>query len=555
MTKKIFAGIIIVSVVIMVVCTGLVMGVMYDYLGDKIDDELRDEALMIKAAIETESHEYLEKIKDDEELDSRITLIDTKGVVIFDSEADYEEMPSHLDREEVEKALTVGEGYAVRHSNTLSEDTRYYALKLENGSVLRVASNHYSQMALALDTIGVVVIIVAILLALGIIISAQITRGIIKPINDIDLDEPHISDDYEELLPLVKRINQQNKKIYIQMENLRKQQNEFKIIIQNMREGLLIIDMDKEVLTYNSGALRLLAAENQEKVEDVFQLNGSQGFRNAVEKALAGEHCRTMITVGETSCEIMADPVYEKNLVTGAVIIIIDVTEREKGEILRREFTSNVSHELKTPLTSIYGVSDMLEADLVKPEDVKTFVGTIKEESARLISLIDDIIKLSRLDEDNVMGESGPVDVMAVAEDVVRRLETKAAKEKVTLSLSGSNSKILGVESIVDEILYNLCENAIKYNKIDGKVDLSITQIGDECIVSVKDTGIGIPKADIKRVFERFYRVDKSHSKETGGTGLGLSIVKHAVTYLKGTIEIESVEKEGTKIILKFKAI
>lgn len=555
MTKKIFAGIIIVSVVIMVVCTGLVMGVMYDYLGDKIDDELRDEALMIKAAIETENHEYLEKIKDDEELDSRITLIDTNGVVIFDSEADYEEMPSHFDREEVEKALTAGEGYAVRHSNTLSEDTRYYALKLENGSVLRVASNHYSQMALALDTIGVVVIIVAILLALGIIISAQITRGIIKPINDIDLDEPHISDDYEELLPLVKRINQQNKKIYIQMENLRKQQNEFKIITQNMREGLLIIDMDKEVLTYNSGALRLLAAENQEKVEDVFQLNGSQGFRNAVEKALAGEHCRTMITVGETSCEIMAGPVYEKNLVTGAVIIILDVTEREKGEILRREFTSNVSHELKTPLTSIYGVADMLEADLVKPEDVKTFVGTIKEESARLISLIDDIIKLSRLDEDNVMGESGPVDVMAVAEDVVRRLEPKAAKEKVTLSLSGSNSKILGVESIVDEILYNLCENAIKYNKIDGKVDLSITQIGDECIVSVKDTGIGIPKADIKRVFERFYRVDKSHSKETGGTGLGLSIVKHAVTYLKGTIEIESVEKEGTKIILKFKAI
>ncbi len=555
MTKKIFAGIIIVSVVIMVVCTGLVMGVMYDYLGDKIDDELRDEALMIKAAIETENHEYLEKIKDDEELDSRITLIDTKGVVIFDSEVDYEEMPSHLDREEVEKALTVGEGYAVRHSNTLSEDTRYYALKLENGSVLRVASNHYSQMALALDTIGVVVIIVAILLALGIIISAQITRGIIKPINDIDLDAPHISDDYEELLPLVKRINQQNKKIYIQMENLRKQQNEFKIITQNMREGLLIIDMDKEVLTYNSGALKLLAAENQEKVEDVFQLNGSQGFRNAVEKALAGEHCRTMITVGETSCEIMAGPVYEKNLVTGAVIIILDVTEREKGEILRREFTSNVSHELKTPLTSIYGVADMLEADLVKPEDVKTFVGTIKEESARLISLIDDIIKLSRLDEDNVMGESGPVDVMTVAEDVVRRLEPKAAKEKVTLSLCGTNSKILGVESIVDEILYNLCENAIKYNKIDGRVDLSITQIGDECIVSVKDTGIGIPKADIKRVFERFYRVDKSHSKETGGTGLGLSIVKHAVTYLKGTIEIESVEKEGTEIILKFKAI
>ena len=555
MTRRIFIGIILVSLISMLVGTGLVMGVVYDYLGEKIDNELHDEALMVQTALNLAGDNYLEVLKENETLDSRITLVSHNGEVIFDSEVSPASMDNHMGREDIEEALLYGEGYAVRHSVTISKDTRYHALKLDDGNILRLASEHYSQLALILDTFGVVVIIIAIMMGLGIIISARITRGIIKPVNDIDLDAPVIPDGYDELAPLLQRINQQNKKIQGQMTNLKKQQNEFNIITQNMSEGLLMIDKDKEILTYNKSALSLLDAEDCNQSGSVLQLNRSESFRNAVEKALDGKHHREMLTVGETICEIISNPVLDKGEVTGAVLLIIDVTEKEKGEHLRREFTSNVSHELKTPLTSIYGVSDMLTTGLVKQEDVAGFAGTIKEESARLISLIEDIIKLSRLDEESIPHEKHPVDVYEVAQDVIKRLEAKAKKEDVTVTLSGSYVSINGIESVVDEILYNLCENAIKYNKPKGSVDIKVNRIGNECIIKIEDTGIGIPKADLGRVFERFYRVDKSHSKATGGTGLGLSIVKHAVSYLDGTIDIESVENIGTRIILKFFAI
>lgn len=555
MTKRIFTGIILVSLVTMLACTGLVMGVMYDYLGQKIDDELRDEAKMVEIALSSGGVEYLEKIDEAEDIESRITLIKSDGQVLFDSEANSDEMGSHLEREEVKEALSEGEGYAIRHSNTLAQDTRYYALKMDNGDILRLSSSHYSQMALVLDTFGMVLVIVVILIALGAVISARITRGIIKPINDIDLDSPDIKENYEEIVPLLHRIHQQNNKIKKQMENLKKQQNEFKIITENMAEGLIIIDKDMEILTYNSSAIRMLAAEECSRAENVLRLNRSEAFRTAVKESLNGNHCTTVLSLEESVCEIIANPVYDGGKVTGAILIIIDITEKERGEVLRREFTSNVSHELKTPLTSIYGVSDMLSGDLVRPEDVKTFASTIKEESARLISLIEDIIKLSQLDENTVLDENQPLDVLGIAKDVARRLKSKADEGHVALEVSGSAVRIMGVESILDEIIYNLCDNAIKYNKEGGSVRISVKLLDGDCLLTVKDTGIGIPRSDIKRVFERFYRVDKSHSKATGGTGLGLSIVKHAVAYLGGQLDIESAEGEGTEINIKFKAV
>lgn len=555
MTKRIFTGIILVSLVTMLACTGLVMGVMYDYLGQKIDDELRDEAKMVEIALSSGGVEYLEKIDEAEDIESRITLIKSDGQVLFDSEANSDEMGSHLEREEVKEALSEGEGYAIRHSNTLAQDTRYYALKMDNGDILRLSSSHYSQMALVLDTFGMVLVIVVILIALGAVISARITRGIIKPINDIDLDSPDIKENYEEIVPLLHRIHQQNNKIKKQMENLKKQQNEFKIITENMAEGLIIIDKDMEILTYNSSAIRMLAAEECSRAENVLRLNRSEAFRTAVKESLNGNHCTTVLSLEESVCEIIANPVYDGGKVTGAILIIIDITEKERGEVLRREFTSNVSHELKTPLTSIYGVSDMLSGDLVRPEDVKTFASTIKEESARLISLIEDIIKLSQLDENTVLDENQPLDVLGIAKDVARRLKSKADEGHVALEVSGSAVRIMGVESILDEIIYNLCDNAIKYNKEGGSVRISVKLLDGDCLLTVKDTGIGIPRSDIKRVFERFYRVDKSHSKATGGTGLGLSIVKHAVAYLGGQLDIESSEGEGTEINIKFKAV
>jgi len=555
MTKRIFIGIVLVALVSMLAGTGLVMGVVYDYLGEKIDDELYDQAQMVQEAIALQGDKYLDTLKNNTNLDSRVTVVAPDGEVIFDSKADPASMQNHIGREEIDEALLTGEGYAVRNSSTISKDTRYYAVKMADGNILRIASEHYSQLALTFDTFGVVIVIIAVLFGFGIIISARITRGIIKPINDINLDSPEIPEGYNELAPLLQRISQQNKKIRGQMANLKKQQNEFNIITQNMSEGLLIIDKEMEILTYNKSALELLDAADCNQSGSVLKLNRSEAFRNSVEEALGGIHHREMLTVGETICEIIANPVLDKGKVTGAVLLIIDVTEKEKGEHLRREFTSNVSHELKTPLTSIYGVSDMLTTGLVKHEDVAGFAGTIKEESARLISLIEDIIKLSQLDEESIPHQKHPIDIFGVARDVVRRLESKAKRENVTVNLSGDSVNIMGIESVVDEILYNLCENAIKYNKPEGTVDVTVNRIGEECIVKVEDTGIGIPKADLGRVFERFYRVDKSHSKATGGTGLGLSIVKHAVSYLDGTIDIESVENVGTRIILKFLAI
>ena len=398
-----------------------------------------------------------------------------------------------------------------------------------------------------------IIITVAVLIMLSVFISYRVARAIIKPINDIDLDNPDINENYEELGPLLHRIHQQNNRIKRQMEKLRKSREEFNIITKNMSEGLIIIDKDTEILTYNRSATEMLGGGDGRQIEgSVLKLNRSEPFRKAVSEALEGNNSQVYLTEGDATYEIISNPVREEEEVTGAILIVMDVTEREKGEKLRREFTSNVSHELKTPLTSIYGVSDMLASGMVKDEDVAGFAGTIKEESARLISLIDDIIKLSRLDESTVPQETEIIDVFGSARDVVRRLSGKASENDIELSFSGEPSEIKGVQHILDEIVYNICENAIKYNRPGGFVKVSVRNEGSESLITVADNGIGIPKADRERVFERFYRVDKSHSKQIGGTGLGLSIVKHGVIYLGGKINLESEEGVGTVITVGF---
>ena len=460
-------------------------------------------------------------------------------------------MENHLEREEVKEALTDGIGKASRTSYTLEEDTRYYAKKTADGNVIRISTSHYSQLGLLLDTFGMIIITVSVLIVLSVFISYRVARAIVKPINDIDLDNPDISENYEELGPLLHRIHQQNIKIKGQMENLRRSREEFSIITENMSEGLIIIDKDAEILTYNRSAAHMLRSSGGRTEGSVLKLNRSEPFRKAVNKALSGKNATTYLDEGNSVYEIIANPASDKDEVTGAIIIIMDVTEKERGETLRREFTSNVSHELKTPLTSIYGVSDMLASGLVKPEDVAGFAGTIKEEASRLISLIDDIIKLSRLDESTGPQQMETIDVFETARDAVNRLSVKAQSANVELSLSGEPSEIVGVQHILDEIIYNVCENAIKYNRPGGFVRISVRNDDDESLITVSDSGIGIPKADRERVFERFYRVDKSHSKEIGGTGLGLSIVKHGVMYLGGRVELESEEGKGTVVTVR----
>ena len=553
MTKKILAGVIGVSLVIMLVCVGLVMGIMYDYMGEKIDEQMASEAILAEEAWLTGGEAFLDRMEDRPDIKSRITLIDSQGKVLYDSVADQSSMENHMEREEVKEALTEGIGKASRTSYTLAEDTRYYAKKTADGNIVRISTSHYSQLGLLLDTFGMIIITVAVLIMLSVFISYRVARAIIKPINDIDLDNPDISENYEELGPLLHRIHQQNNRIKRQMEKLRKSREEFNIITKNMSEGLIIIDKDTEILTYNRSATEMLGGGDGRQIEgSVLKLNRSEPFRKAVSEALEGNNSQVYLTEGEATYEIISNPVREEEEVTGAILIVMDVTEREKGEKLRREFTSNVSHELKTPLTSIYGVSDMLASGMVKAEDVAGFAGTIKEESARLISLIDDIIKLSRMDESTVPQETEIIDVCGSARDVVSRLSGKASENKVELSFEGEPSEIKGVQHILDEIVYNICENAIKYNRPGGFVKVSVRNEGSESLITVADNGIGIPKTDRERVFERFYRVDKSHSKQIGGTGLGLSIVKHGVIYLGGKINLESEEGVGTVITVGF---
>ena len=553
MTKKILAGVIGVSLVIMLVCVGLVMGIMYDYMGEKIDEQMASEAILAEEAWLTGGEAFLDRMEDRPDIKSRITLIDSQGKVLYDSVADQSSMENHMEREEVKEALTEGIGKASRTSYTLAEDTRYYAKKTADGNIVRISTSHYSQLGLLLDTFGMIIITVAVLIMLSVFISYRVARAIIKPINDIDLDNPDINENYEELGPLLHRIHQQNNRIKRQMEKLRKSREEFNIITKNMSEGLIIIDKDTEILTYNRSATEMLGGGDGRQIEgSVLKLNRSEPFRKAVSEALEGNNSQVYLTEGDATYEIISNPVREEEEVTGAILIVMDVTEREKGEKLRREFTSNVSHELKTPLTSIYGVSDMLASGMVKAEDVAGFAGTIKEESARLISLIDDIIKLSRMDESTVPQETEIIDVCGSARDVVSRLSGKASENKVELSFEGEPSEIKGVQHILDEIVYNICENAIKYNRPGGFVKVSVRNEGSESLITVADNGIGIPKTDRERVFERFYRVDKSHSKQIGGTGLGRSIVKHGVIYLGGKINLESEEGVGTVITVGF---
>lgn len=563
MSKKIFIGVVSVSLVTMLICAGLLMGILYDYMGVKLDEQLAEEAVLVEEGWLAGGSEYLENLETRADMSSRITLLSPDGDVLYDSAYDTHKMENHMQRDEVREALQEGEGFATRVSYTLEQDMRYYAKMTADGNIIRISMSHNSRMRLMLDMSGMLLLLLAILLILGAAISYKIARAIVKPINDINLDRPDMQTSYEELRPLLHRISIQNESIRKQIEKLRKSREEFNIITENMSEGFLIIDKDAEVLTYNSGTLRMLGAVSAVRspldVEgSVFKLNRSQPFRKAVSEALDGRRSQDYMEENGCTYEIIASPVKDGKGVSGAVLILIDVTERERAERMRREFTSNVSHELKTPLTSIYGVSDMLAAGIVKAEDAQGFAASIKSESARMITLIDDIMKLSRLDESNTDCDD-KANLWEVVQNVLGRLQGKAAENEITLcaECNGENDEntaaiVKGEEYIVDEIVHNLCENAIKYNKTGGRVHMSVNCEGNKCVLTVSDTGIGIPPNERERIFERFYRVDKSHSKKIGGTGLGLSIVKHGVQHIGGTIVLESEEGSGTTIKIVF---
>ena len=547
MTKRIFRATLTVALTVLLASLVLIVGVLHGYFQDRVLDELASRTSYIALGIEHEGMAYLE---DGFPNDCRVTWVAADGAVLWDNREDPAKMENHADRSEVHEALVLGRGHAARYSDTLSQKTLYYALRLSDGSVLRVSDTQYSVWMLVLQALQPVALVMVLAFCLALWLAGRLARQLVEPINAVDLNDPGDEIDYEELAPLVGKLRSQKRQISRQMEDLRRQREEFAAITGNMSEGLLVIDRDTRVLSYNAAALRLLNAQAPAEGESVLTLNREPGFRRCVEEALAGRRREELLEREDTCCRVLANPVEQDGAVTGAVLIVLDVTEKERREALRREFTANVSHELKTPLTSILGTAEILKNGMVKPENIPHFAGNIHREAQRLIGLVNDIIKLSRLDEGGPTAQWETVDLHAMAEEVLRQLAPAAEKQQVTMTLEGGAGPVRGVPQIVEEIVYNLCDNAIAYNKPGGSVRVTLSSAPEGERVTVADTGIGIPRELRERVFERFYRVDKSHS--SGGTGLGLSIVKHGAAYLGARVELDSEPGKGSTFTLTF---
>ena len=547
MTKRILKSILVVSVAVLVMSTTLTMGILYRYFGKQIGKELRREAAYLAIAVEKEGMEAFESLPPEAE---RVTYIAEDGSVLFDSEADEDSMENHGQREEIKEASEKGSGTAVRTSDTLSKKTLYYALRLKDNSILRVSSEQYNVPGIVGGMIQPVLIMLVIMAVLSYMIASRLSRNIVNPINALDLEHPEENQIYDEIAPLLTKINRQQKSLQKEISDAKRQQEEFSMITENMEEGLVVIDNHTEILSNNSSALNLLGAEPEKGRRSVLALNRSEDFQNAVERVLAGQHVLANMDLAGTSCQVTANPVSHENQVTGAVLLIQDVTERMRGEQMRREFTANVSHELKTPLTSISGFAEIIQDGYVKPEDTKKFAGRIFKEAQRLITLVNDVIKISQLDEGKIQFEKETVDLYEETREIFKHLEPKAEEAGVHMYLYGPHIKVNTVKTILEEILTNLCDNGVKYNKPGGSLTVTLSQDGEATQVVVEDTGIGIAQEDKNRIFERFYRVDKSHSKAIGGTGLGLSIVKHGSLFLGAKMKVESSLGEGSRFIL-----
>ncbi len=549
MTKKIFKSIMFVCALVLAVGLAAVMGILYRNFDGQMRKELSKEAAYLAYGVEQQGVDYLKNIKDKS---ARITYIDQDGTVLFDNEADVSEMKNHSDRTEFQKAEKYGAGESSRYSDTLSEKTIYYALRLKDDTVLRVSGTQDSVLALVENLIFPLCGLLCLMLILSGIMASVISKRIVKPINELDLESPEENRIYEELSPLLSKIHRQNREIQNQLELAKQQQEEFALITENMQEGLIVIDKYTMILSANSSAWNLFHMDRVCQGESVYCLDREEEFRHVIEQVLSGEHTELVLKLNGSDIQLIANPVIRDKKTEGAVVLLVNVTEKLERESLRREFSANVSHELKTPLTSISGFAEIMQGGLVKCEDIPQFAGRIYKESQRLLQLVEDVIQISQLDEEKTSYTWEPVDVYQVCKNAFESLKEKAKRLNVHLYICGERMKMEAVRTLLEEAIYNVCDNAIKYNQNDGSVSVFLTQTAQEIQIVVKDTGVGIPKEDQDRVFERFYRVDKSHSKEIGGTGLGLSIVKHAVGALKGCVILRSEEGNGTEICMKF---
>ncbi len=549
MHNKIFRSSMLVTLLVLLSSIVLIMGILYDYFESQLINELKREAAYISIAIENEGIEYLDSIENENE---RITLIAPDGTVIADTVADTDVLENHIDREEVKEAIQNGSGTSSRYSDTLTEKIVYYALEMKDGNILRISARHYTVFTILFGLLQPIMIVVFISILLSLWLCHRVSVKIVEPINTLDLEHPENNETYEELTPFLKKIANQRKIIDKQLKDAMQMQEEFKLITENMSEGFLIIDSEMRILTHNTAAMKLLNMSAAES-ENVLSVNRSKAFRKMLERVLSGVRNESETESDGKYYRFIANPVLDENNIIGAVIVILDVTESVNSENLRREFTSNVSHELKTPLTSISGFAEIMKNGDTPNEMVIDFSNSIYDEAQRLISLVSDIMKISELDEKTVVYEKETVDLYSLSLEVAERLRAEADKKNIKINVIGDTAEVIGVRKILDEMIYNLCDNAIKYNKENGIVDIIVSLADSKVKLIVRDTGIGIPTAQQSRVFERFYRVDKARSKSIGGTGLGLAIVKHGAIYHNAEIELESKENAGTLVSVIFK--
>ena len=550
MTKKIFRSIFIVAMVVFLACLALIMGVLYSYYGSVQENQLAAELSFAAQGVEQNGLAYLTGLRGK---DNRLTWVAADGKVLFDSQTDAKEMENHAEREEIKKALKNGTGESARYSSTLTEQTVYYAKRLSDGSVLRISISRFTMLALGISMLQPMCIILVVALVLSGALAHSLSKRIVKPLEAVNLDKPMENDTYEELVPILTRLEQQHRQIRYQREELRERKNEFLAVISNMNEGLVLLGENETILSINPAAAGLFGTDRDYIGKNFISLERNRAIGKMISSAEKSGRGELAISRGGREYQLSASRVENGGKISGVVILIFDITEKIFAERNRREFTANVSHELKTPLQSIMGSAELMQNGLVKPDDLPQFARRIRSEAARLVTLIEDIIRLSQLDEQpDFMIEE--VDLSSLAREEINTLQLAADDKRVTLAFEGESVTVKGVRQLLHEVIYNLLDNAIKYNLDGGSVTVSVKAENEAVCLTVADTGIGIPSEYQTRIFERFYRVDKSHSKQIGGTGLGLSIVKHAVQYMNGKIDLKSESGAGTTITVTLPA-
>ena len=551
MTKRIFRSIFLVALAVLLASLGLIMGLLYSYYTQIQREQLKNQTLLAAQAAAHEGMEYFDGLTVP---DCRITWIASDGTVLYDDHSETDRMENHLEREEIREAMESGYGESARYSATLTESYFYSAQRLPDGTVIRLSMAQNSMLNLILAMAQPICVVLAVALVLSAFLAGRLSRAIVRPLNQLDLEDPMAGGYYSELTPLLRRLDAQQRQVRIQARDLAHRKNEFDTVTASMSEGLVLLNDQCQILILNPAARKILGLSHRSVGTDILSYDKGLGFQQMLLEALDGKRTETVVSLPSGEYELDTSPVVHEGRVTGVVLLLFDVTEKIRSEQLRREFTANVSHELKTPLHAICGYAELMAKGIVAPEDVAPFSEKIHTEAQRMVRLVEDILHLSRLDEG--VGEMSfeTVDLYARAKDVVTGLSGYAEASQVALSLEGEPTQVYAIPDLVGGILTNLCDNAIKYNRPGGKVVVRVGCREGKSFLAVEDTGIGIPAEHRARIFQRFYRVDKSHSKAVGGTGLGLSIVKHAVQIMDGQIDLESTPGQGTTVTVTFSA-